>query len=71
MPSIFDVKKQHHDVDSKIAAALERLSQAFRVLLWEKNKDYNLSPIQIQLLVYRSFTRRTNPPSANWQGNSR
>lgn len=52
MHSIFDVTHQHQDVDSKIAAALERLSQAFRVLLWEKNKTYNLSPIQIQFLVY-------------------
>jgi DNA-binding MarR family transcriptional regulator len=55
MPSIFDVKKQHPDVDSKIAAALERLAQAFRVLLWEQNKTCNLSPIQIQLLVYLLF----------------
>jgi DNA-binding MarR family transcriptional regulator len=52
LPSIFDVTHQHQDVDSKIAAALERLSQAFRVLLWEKNKTCNLSPIQIQFLVY-------------------
>lgn len=52
MHSIFDVTHQHQDVDSKIAAALERLSQAFRVLLWEKNKTCNLSPIQIQFLVY-------------------
>jgi DNA-binding MarR family transcriptional regulator len=50
--SIFDVTHQHQDLDSKIAAALERLSQAFRVLLWEKNKTHNLSPIQIQFLVY-------------------
>lgn len=55
MPSIFDVKKQHSDVDSKIAAALERISQAFRVLLWEQNKTHNLSPIQIQLLVHLLF----------------
>jgi len=52
LPSIFDVTHQHQDVDSKIAAALERLSQAFRVLLWEKNKTCNLSPLQIQFLVY-------------------
>ncbi|MDZ7266687.1 MAG: MarR family transcriptional regulator [candidate division KSB1 bacterium] len=52
MSSPFDPTHQHHDVDSKIVAALERLAQAFRVLLWEKNRDYNLSPIQIQFLVY-------------------
>jgi len=55
MPSLFDVEKQHQDVDSKITAALERLAQAFRVLLWEQNKNHNLSPIQIQLLVYLLF----------------
>lgn len=55
MPSLFDLTHQHHDVDSKITAALERVSQAFRVLLWEKNKDYHLSPIQIQFLVYLLF----------------
>lgn len=52
MHSIFNLPHQHQDVDSKIAAALERLSQAFRVLLWERNKTHNLSPIQIQFLVY-------------------
>lgn len=52
MQSIFDLEFQHVDVDSKIAAALERLSQAFRVLLWEKGKRVKLSPIQIQILVY-------------------
>lgn len=52
MASIFDLDHQHQDLDSKIAVALERISQAFRVLLWEKNKTHNLSPIQIQFLVY-------------------
>lgn len=52
MTSIFDLQHQHDDIDSKIAAALERLSQAFRVLLWEKTKSHNLSPIQIQILVH-------------------
>lgn len=52
MTSMFDLQHQHDDIDSKIAAALERLSQTFRVLLWEKTKSHNLSPIQIQILVY-------------------
>lgn len=52
MPSLFDVNAQHLEVDSKIAAALERMSQAFRVLLWEKTKTHQLSPIQVQFLVY-------------------
>ncbi len=52
MPSLFDLNAQHLEVDSKIAAALERMSQAFRVLLWEKTKTHQLSPIQVQFLVY-------------------
>ncbi|MDZ7267835.1 MAG: MarR family winged helix-turn-helix transcriptional regulator [candidate division KSB1 bacterium] len=52
MAGIFDPAQQHHNPDAKIAAALERLSQAFRVLLWEQNKEHNLSPIQIQFLVF-------------------
>lgn len=62
MTSIFDPNVQRTDVDSKIAAALERLSQAYRVLLWEQNKKHNLSPIQIQLLVFLRYHSKT-PPS--------
>ncbi|MFQ5629872.1 MAG: MarR family winged helix-turn-helix transcriptional regulator [bacterium] len=52
MKSVFHLDSQHDEIDDKIAATLERLSQAYRVLLWEQNKKYNLSPIQIQLLVH-------------------
>ncbi len=52
MNSVFDPSQQQQDVASKIVVALERLCQAFRVLLWEKAKVHNLSPIQIQFLVY-------------------
>jgi len=38
--------------DQKIVAGLERLSQVFRTLLWEKAKTYQLSPIQIQILLF-------------------
>lgn len=31
---------------------MERLSQVFRILLWEKAKIHQLSPIQIQLLIF-------------------
>lgn len=37
---------------SKIVAGLERLSQVFRTLLWEQAKKHQLSPIQIQLLIF-------------------
>lgn len=58
-PSIFDLSFQHGDVDAKIVASLERLSEVFRVLLWEAAKSRDLSPLQIQLLVYLRY----HPPS--------
>lgn len=57
MASIFDLTHQHEQLDYKLIAALERLSQALRVLLWEKAKVYNLSPIQIQCLIYLRYHR--------------
>jgi len=50
--SVFDPSSQHGDVDAKIVAALERLGQAFRVLLRERAREHGLSPIQSQFLVY-------------------
>lgn len=53
MKSPFDQKKQN--VESKIVVALERISEAFRVLLWNESKVNSLSPIQIQLLIFIQF----------------
>lgn len=39
-------------VNQKIIHALERISKAFRVLLWEESKQYQISPIQIQILIF-------------------
>ena len=36
----------------KLLIGLERISQAFKVLLWNKAKEYGLSPIQIQILIF-------------------
>jgi len=52
MKNIFDLETQNNTLDGKIVAGFERLSQVFRVLLWEKAKKYDLSPIQIQLLIF-------------------
>ncbi len=52
MASVFNIKAQHQDVDSKLVAGLERLAQALRVLLWEQAQTQGLSPIQVQFLVY-------------------
>jgi DNA-binding MarR family transcriptional regulator len=50
--SVFNLQNQNTDLNSKIVAGLERLSQVFRILLWEKAKEQSLSPIQIQLLIF-------------------
>ena len=50
--SIFNLENQNTNLDNKIVAGLERLSQVFRILLWEKAKEHSLSPIQIQLLIF-------------------
>ncbi len=50
--SDFDLDYQNQNIESRIVASLERISQAFRVLLWEESKEFALSPIQVQLLVF-------------------
>jgi DNA-binding MarR family transcriptional regulator len=50
--SVFDLSAQHDDVDAKIVAALERLSQVFRVRLREVAWEHDLSPTQTQFLIY-------------------
>nr|WP_299384964.1 MarR family winged helix-turn-helix transcriptional regulator [Allomuricauda sp.] len=50
--SAFDPNWQVDDLASKIVTGLERISQAFKVLLWEKAKEFGLSPIQIQILIF-------------------
>ena len=55
MESVFEPSSQHGDVDSKIVAALERLSRVFLLLLREKAQEHDLSPIQAQFLVHLLF----------------
>lgn len=50
--SAFDLAHQNSSIESKIVASLERVSQAFRVLLWQESKEFSLSPIQIQVLIF-------------------
>ena len=53
--SPFDLKHQNQNIDSRIIAAMERISQAYRVLLWNESKEFSLSPIQIQILIFLLF----------------
>ena len=55
MDSVFEPSSQHGDVDKKIVASLERVSQALRVLLREEAQGRGLSPIQAQFLVHLLF----------------
>jgi DNA-binding MarR family transcriptional regulator len=50
--SVFEPSSQHGDVDKKIVASLERLSQVFRTLLRGEAQERGLSPIQAQFLVH-------------------
>jgi len=50
--SAFDLDHQNTSLESKIVASLERVSQAFRVLLWNESKEFSLSPIQAQVLIF-------------------
>lgn len=50
--SDFDLSQQNNSTESKIIISLERISQAFKMLLWEESKKYSLSPIQIQILIF-------------------
>jgi DNA-binding MarR family transcriptional regulator len=53
--SIFNPEQQQQDISSKIVAGLERISEVFKTLLWDKAKVVGLSPIQIQLLIFIAF----------------
>lgn len=50
--SVFNPEEQNRHLDSKIVAGMERLSHVFRALLWEHAKTQQLSPVQIQLLIF-------------------
>lgn len=53
--SSFNLNEQNQKVESRIVVALERISEAFRVLLWNESKVNSLSPIQIQILIFIYF----------------
>lgn len=53
--SPFDTSIQNQKTEGRIVAALERIAQAFRVLLWNESKEHTLSPIQVQILIFLRF----------------
>lgn len=50
--SAFDLGHQNSSIEAKIVAALEKISQAYRVSLWNESKEFSLSPIQVQVLIF-------------------
>lgn len=56
--STFNPDQQEKDIASKIVAGLERISEVFKILLWEKAKLVGLSPIQIQILIFIAFHKQ-------------
>lgn len=53
--SSFNLNEQNQKIEGRIVVALERISEAFRVLLWNESKENSLSPIQIQILIFIYF----------------
>ena len=52
--SAFDTAIQNK-LSYKIALGLERVSEAFKALLWEHAKVSGLSPIQMQILIFTAY----------------
>lgn len=42
------------ELNIKIISALERIAEVYKSLLWEKAKNFGISPIQIQVLLFIS-----------------
>lgn len=55
MVNAFDRETQQLDIRAKTIAGIERLSTVFRAALWEEAKRYNLSPLQVQILLFVAF----------------
>lgn len=53
--SVFNTEFQQKSITSKIVVGLERISEVFKVLLWEHAKVLGLSPIQIQILIFIAY----------------
>lgn len=51
----FNPKYQNKNIEGKIVVALERISEAFRVLLWQEGKENALTPLQLQVLIFLKF----------------
>jgi len=55
MESIYNLDFQNTSLENKIVIGFDRISQVFKTLLIEESQQYNLSPIQIQLLIFINY----------------
>ncbi len=55
--SIFDPLYRQKNVSGQIARTLFSIGQAIKHMLWEKGKVEQLTPAQIQVLLYLKYTR--------------
>ncbi|MCU0427607.1 MAG: MarR family winged helix-turn-helix transcriptional regulator [Candidatus Kapabacteria bacterium] len=53
--TVFNPHYNSLNTSSKIVIAFERISEAFRVMLWQVSKSTGLSPLQIQILTFLAF----------------
>jgi len=51
-PKPLPYEARHEDLDCKIVAALERVAQSLRLLLWQEARGNQLTPLQVNILLY-------------------
>lgn len=56
--NIFNPTSQEINLTHKVVVGLERISEVFKVLLWEQAKTKKLSPIQIQILIFITYHKQ-------------
>lgn len=61
---VLDPQSHEGDVAAKVVFALERLSHVFRIHWWEENKQLQLSPLQMQILIALRFHPQLDAVSA-------
>jgi DNA-binding MarR family transcriptional regulator len=61
---VLDPHTHEGDTAAKIVFSLERLSHIFRIHWWEQTKNFQLSPLQMQILTILRFQPHLNSVSA-------
>ena len=51
--SVYNLEHQNSHLPSKITVALEKISEAFRIMLWEEAKKYKTEPTDMVQVAIR------------------